>query len=254
MMNVKNAITRIPPENFSQGITTSNLGKPDYDLALKQHKAYCETLKNLGVNLIILEKDPDFPDSAFVEDTAVVNEKGAVITRPGDTRRRGEEKKIEKVLSKYRDIERIKKPGTVDGGDVLRIQNKYFIGLSQRTNKQGGEQLSEILKKNGYDSEFIPVKNMLHLKSGVNHLDMGVIIIRKEISNHTCFKNFHRITVNPQESYAANCIFVNGLVLMPAGFPDTHRKIKSFGFSTTLIQMSEFEKMDGGVSCLSIRF
>lgn len=253
-MNISKAIVRAPPGNFSQGITSSGLGRPDYDLALKQHRDYYQALKALGVKLIMLEKDSDFPDSSFVEDTAVVNEKCAVITRPGDTRRRGEEKKIEKVLSKYRDIERIKKPGTVDGGDVLRIHNKYYIGLSQRTNREGGKQLSRILKKYGYDAEFIPVKNMLHLKSGVNYLDRGVIIIREEMSDFTCFKNFHKITVNPQESYAANCIFVNGLVLMPAGFPETSKKTESAGFNIIELQMSEFEKMDGGVSCLSIRF
>ncbi|MFW6140728.1 MAG: dimethylarginine dimethylaminohydrolase family protein [Acidobacteriota bacterium] len=253
-MNVKNAITRIPPENFSQGITTSRLGKPDYDLALKQHKHYSQTLKSLGVNLIILEKDPDFPDSSFVEDTAVVNEKCAVITRPGDRRRQGEEKKAEKILSKFRKLEKIKKPGTVDGGDVLRIHNKYYIGLSQRTNREGGKQLSEILKKYGYDSEFIPVKNMLHLKSGINYLERGVIVIREEISYLSWFQNFHKITVNPEESYAANCIFINGTVLIPTGFPETSRKLKSKGFKVVELPMSEFEKMDGGVSCLSIRF
>jgi len=253
-MKLSKAIVRIPPENFSQGITTSGLGKPDYDLALKQHKNYCQALTKCGVNLITLDKDPDFPDSAFVEDTAVVNEKCAVITRPGNVRRRGEEKKIKKVLSQYRKIETIKKPGTVDGGDVLRIKNKYFIGLSQRTNQQGGEQLKEMLKKHGFDSEFIPVDNMLHLKSGVNYLDRGVIMIREEISDLSCFEDFHKIKVSSRESYAANCVFVNGTVLIPVRFPDTHRKIISFGFSTTLLQMSEFEKMDGGVSCLSIRF
>ncbi|HZX10048.1 MAG TPA: arginine deiminase family protein [Acidobacteriota bacterium] len=253
-MNISKAIVRVPPENFSQGITTSGLGKPDYELTLKHHKEYCQALKNCGLNLIILEKDPDFPDSAFVEDTAVVNEKCAVITRPGDMRRRGEEKKIEKVLSKYRDIERIKKPGTVDGGDVLRVHNKYYIGLSQRTNKEGGAQLSEILKKHGFESVFVKVSGMLHLKSGVNYLDRGVIIIREEISDLTYFKNLHKITVNPRESYAANCIFMNGLVFMPAGFPETSKKIESAGFNIIELQMSEFEKMDGGVSCLSIRF
>ncbi|HHF51882.1 MAG TPA: N(G),N(G)-dimethylarginine dimethylaminohydrolase, partial [Candidatus Aminicenantes bacterium] len=156
-MSVSKAVVRIPPENFSQGITSSGLGKPDYALALKQHDDYCQALKDFGVHLIILEKDTEFPDSAFVEDTAVVNEKCAVITRPGDTRRRGEEAKIKKVLSRYRNTECIKEPGTVDGGDVLRIEDKYYIGLSQRTNRQGGEQLSKILKKYGYDSVFIEV-------------------------------------------------------------------------------------------------
>ncbi len=253
-MNVTKAIVRIPPENFSQGITTANLGKPNYDLALKQHEDYCQTLKSLGVSLVILEKDPDFPDSCFVEDTAVVNEKCAVITRPGDERRRGEERQIEKVLSKYRRIERIQKPGTVDGGDVLRIQNTYYIGFSQRTNKQGGKQLNEILEKYGYGSEFIPVKKMLHLKSGVNTLERGVIIIREEISDLTFFEKFHKIKVNSRESYAANCIFVNGSVLMPADFPETFKKLKSEGFQVVELHMSEFEKMDGGVSCLSLRF
>jgi len=253
-MPLSKAIVRIPPENFSQGITSSGLGKPDYGLALNQHNDYCQALRDCGVNLIILEKDTDFPDSTFVEDTAVVNEKCAVITRPGDTRRRGEEAKIKEALSKYRNTERIKEPGTVDGGDVLRIEDKYYIGLSQRTNRQGGDQLSEILKKYGYDSVFIKVTNMLHLKSGVNYLDKGVILIRQEIASLSCFKTFHKITVSPQESYAANCIFVNSSVLIPSGFPDTYKKIKSEGFNIRALNMSEFEKMDGGVSCLSIRF
>jgi dimethylargininase len=253
-MIINKAIVRIPPENFSKGITTSSLGKPDYKLALKQHEDYCQTLKKCGLDLIFLEKDPDFPDSCFVEDTAVVNEKCAVITRSGHMRRRGEELKIKKVLLKYRKIEVIQEPGTLDGGDVLRIDNKYYIGLSQRTNQEGGKQLSEILKKYDYESEFLPVKNMLHLKSGVNYLERGVIVIREEISGLSCFKNFHKIVVNPRESYAANCIFINGSVLVPADFPETLYQIKSAGFPILDLQMSEFEKMDGGVSCLSIPF
>ncbi|MBD3413359.1 MAG: N(G),N(G)-dimethylarginine dimethylaminohydrolase [Candidatus Aminicenantes bacterium] len=253
-MQISHAIVRPPPENFSQGITSSGLGKPDYNLALKQHQEYCEALKNSGVNLTVLKQDPEFPDSCFVEDTAVVNERCAVITRPGDKRRRGEEIKIKQVLSSYRKLESIQKPGTVDGGDVLRIHNTYFIGLSQRTNQEGAQQLKEKLMKYSYGSEFIPVRDMLHLKSGVNYLDRDVVVIRKELSSLRFFTSFRKITVSPQEAYAANCIFVNGTVLMPSNFPETLRKIKSQGFEVIELQMSEFEKMDGGVSCLSIRF
>ena len=253
-MPISKAVVRIPPENFSQGITSSGLGKPEYGLGLKQYNDYCQALKDCGVHLIILEEDPGFPDSAFVEDTAVVNEKCAVITRPGDRRRRGEEAKIKEVLSEHRNIERIKAPGTVDGGDILRTEDKYYIGLSQRTNRHGGDQLSKILEKYGFDSVFIKVTHMLHLKSGVSYLDKGVILIQNEMSTLPCFKSFRKITVSPQESYAANCISVNGLVLMPAGFPDTFKKVKSEGFNIMALNMSEFEKMDGGLSCLSIRF
>ncbi len=129
------AIVRRPGRNFAEGITTSNLGKPDFEKALEQHSAYCNALTGCGLELIVLEADERYPDGCFVEDTAIVTSEVAVITRPGAASRMGEEAEISETLSEFRKIETIKFPGTLDGGDVLRAENHFFIGISGRTNR-----------------------------------------------------------------------------------------------------------------------
>ena len=161
------AIVRRPGRNFASGITTSNLGKPDFNKALEQHAAYCNALIRCGVELTVLEADERFPDGCFVEDTAVVTSGVAVISRPGADTRRGEEEEIARVLAGFGHIESITAPGTLEGGDVLRADNHYFIGISERTNKEGASQLSAILSKYGFTSSFIRVEAGLHLKSDI---------------------------------------------------------------------------------------
>jgi len=248
------AIVRIPGENFSQGISTSDLGKPNYCLALEQHHTLCKSLKECGLKLIVLEPDLEFPDSTFVEDTAIVTEKCAVITRPGDKRRRGEEERIKKELSRHRKIEAIHKPGTVDGGDILRVKEHFYIGLSARTNPAGGNQLGDILRKYGYSSSMVQIDKMLHLKSGVNFLDQNNLVIWEELEHLSEFKGFNTISVISGEKYAANCMLINNRVLIPAGFPDIKIKLEARKYKVVELEVSEFEKMDGGLTCLSIRF
>lgn len=248
------AIVRTPGENFGQGITTSVLGKPNYRLALEQHHTYCESLKECGLELIVLEPDLDFPDSTFVEDTAIVTERCAVITRPGDKRRRGEEERIKKELSGHRKIEVIYEPGTVDGGDVLRVKEHFYIGLSTRTNSVGGNQLGDILRKYAYSSSMVQIDKMLHLKSGVNFLDQNNLVIWEELKHLPEFNGFDIISVISGEKYAANCLLINNRVLIPAGFPDVKEKLEDRKYQVLELDVSEFEKMDGGLTCLSIRF
>ena len=143
------ALTRKPGRNFIQGLTTANLGPPDYELILKQHACYVDALKTIGIEVIELGPQPDYPDAHFVEDTAVVIPEVAVITRPGAAARQGEEESIAEVLRQYREIEHIQAPGTLDGGDVLMIGNHFFIGISERTNPEGAKQLGGILEKYG---------------------------------------------------------------------------------------------------------
>ena len=164
------ALVRRPGRNFANGITTSNLGKPDFEKALEQHAAYCNALERCGVELTLLEADERYPDGCFVEDTAVVNSKVAVITNPGAVARRGEEAEISRVLSGFRALETIQFPGTLEGGDILRAENHYYIGLSGRTNREGARQLSAILSKYGFTSTEITVDAGLHLKSDIAYL------------------------------------------------------------------------------------
>lgn len=246
------AIVRKPGRNFAQGITSANLGKPDYPTALSQHEHYCEALRTYGLELTLLEPDLDYPDGCFVEDVAVITEKCAIITRPGDKSRQGEEKKIEDILAQYMKIERIVSPGTVDGGDILRMEDHFYIGLSQRTNQQGAHQLKSILENHGYAASTIPVKGILHLQTGATYIGRNHVVAIPEFAD--AFKGFRVIEADKEEAYAANCLSVNDFLLMPAGFAKTKQKILKSGYQIMEIEMSEFRKMDGGLTCLSLMF
>ena len=246
-------ITRKPCKNFVAGITSSNLGKPDYSLMLQQHHTYVDTLNNLGLQVTELEALDDYPDAHFVEDTAVVVPEIAIIARPGAKSRRGEEITIEGELAKYKNIEKIKAPGTVDGGDVLITGKKVYIGISERTNQEGANQLSEILKKFGYDSTYISVTKGLHLKSDVNYIGKNTVLM-KDIFDTQDFKSYNRIIVKPEESYAANSLLVNDTLIIPKGFADTKLRLLEAEFDVIELDMSESQKMDGGLTCFSLRF
>lgn len=253
-MYFSNAIVRTPGSNFCEGITTAHLGKPDFQKALKQHAEYVNALETCNVAVTTLPPLSQFPDSVFVEDTAVVTEKCAVICRPGAQTRQGEEKSIEKILNNYRTIEYITPPGTLEGGDVLRAEDHFYIGLSSRTNKEGAGQLVGILKKYGYSGSAVSLKHLLHLKTGIAYIGKSIFLTAGELIHHPEFKNRENILVEDKEAYAANAIAVNGSVLIPSGFPLTRKNIESAGFPVIELDVSEFQKMDGGLSCLSLRF
>lgn len=248
------AIVRIPAENFDQGISSSELGSPEYLKTLEQHSSYCEALRKCGLDLILLDQDPRHPDSTFVEDTAIVTPSLAIIARPGDPRRAGEEDEIEQVLEDHRKIEKINPPGHIDGGDILHVGPHFFIGISERSDQEGAFQLQSILSKYGYTSSKINVGNMLHLKSGINHLGGNLLIVREELSDCKELEGFEKLLVTPDENYAANCVLINNYLIIPKGFPGTREKLLQKGFTLIELDMSEFQKMDGGLSCLSLRF
>lgn len=248
------AIVRKPAETYANGITTSNLGKPNYNLTLKQHEAYCEALVKCGLELIVLEADPRYPDSCFVEDTAIVTKEFGVISRPGDERRLGEEIEIEKVLKPLMKLHHITAPATLDGGDVMQADNRFYIGVSKRTNLAGAKQLTEIVKQYNYDAYSIPVCSLLHFKTGVNYLGDNNLLIHKEFCSQDDFKSFNGIYIDENEEYAANSLRINDYVLVPKGFPNTKKSIEELGYKIIELELSEFQKMDGGLSCLSIRF
>lgn len=250
------AIIRKPGRNFSEGITTAGIGKPDFNKALRQHEKYCEALIRCGLEVTILEADDKYPDGCFVEDTAVVTEKTAIITRPGAESRQGEESETGRILSFLMPTEIIRNPGTLDGGDVMRAENHFFIGISGRTNREGSHQLSQFLSEYGYSSSEIIVGPGLHLKTGITYMDKGNFIATREFALKISgkFPDSNIILVDKDEAYAANCLLINDFLLMPAGFPKTKRKIAGSGYRIIEVDVSEFRKMDGGLTCLSLLF
>ncbi len=248
------ALTRKPCRNFFQGLTTANLGPPDYELILKQHASYVDALKTIGIDVIELGPQPDYPDAHFVEDTAVVMPEVAVIARPGAASRQGEEESIADVLRQYREIEHIQNPGTLDGGDVLMIGNHFFIGISERTNLEGAKQLGRILEKYGKTWTSIQVGAGLHFKSSVNYCGKNSILVTQNFANHDALDGYDKIVVDKEEEYSANTLWINDHLLMPRGFPNTKVKLKSLGLPVIELDVSEMQKMDGGLTCLSIRF
>jgi len=252
------AIVRPPGANYATGLTTVDLGAPDLERALKQHKAYCQTLESCGLNIVRLATDEDYPDSTFVEDTAILTARGAVITRPGAPSRRNETDNIAPVIRDYfRDIHLIEEPGTVDGGDVCEAGEHFFIGVSLRTNEHGARQLAGILESFGYSSSLIDIRgvsNILHLKSGLAYLGGKRLVLIEALRGFKEFSGYDLVCLDSSEDYAANCLDINGKVLIADGFPATKRELEHMGYQTIALDMSEFQKMDGGLSCLSLRF
>ena len=252
------AIVRPPGSNFTTGLTSVDLGSPDLKRALEQHEAYCNALETCGLEIIRLAPDEEHPDSTFVEDTAVLTPRGAVITRPGAAARQGEIKSIEPALREhFADFQFIREPGTVDGGDVCDAGEHFFIGISERTNEEGAEQLARVLESFGYDSSLIDIRgtsNILHLKSGLACLGGKRLVIIDAFRDFEELSGYDVVFVNKAEEYAANCLQINSKVLVAAGFNDTNTALEQLGYQTIALDMSEFQKMDGGLSCLSLRF
>jgi dimethylargininase len=251
----KKTIVKKPGESYINGLTTSNLGRPDYEKALQQHEAYIGALKTCGVEVTILPSNAAFPDSTFVEDTAVLTSKFAVISNPGAPSRNEEIHEMEPELkTHYENLYYIKSPGTLDGGDILQIDTHFYIGLSARTNLNGAEQLKQILELEKYEATIVQLDKFFHLKTGISYIGNQTIVVAGEFIDHPDFQSYKKIIVPHEEEYAANCIRVNDYVIIPAGYPITKQKIKEAGYQTIELDMSEFRKLDGGLSCLSLRF
>jgi dimethylargininase len=257
-MQFKYAITRLPAQTFAHGLTSSGEGKPSVEMALDQHRRYCDALRSCGLTVDILEPTPEYPDSTFVEDTAILAARVAIITRPGAPSRLGEIEPIRKAILEYRaEVVQIIAPGSVDGGDVCQADEHFFIGLSARTNAEGARQLSSILHAHGYTSSSVDIRGqgrLLHLKSGIAYLGSKRLVIDPELSALSAFQSYELIEVPSAEVYAANCVHINDRVLIPAGYPKITKVLESLGYTSLILEVSEFRKMDGGLSCLSLRF
>jgi dimethylargininase len=255
---LKRAIVRPPAGNFANGLTTARLGVPDLDSALAQHEKYCEALENCGLELMRLPADPLYPDSTFVEDTAVLTPRMAVVTRPGAESREGEVNSMRAVLAQFfAELRSIEPPGTLDGGDVCEAEDHFFIGISHRTNEAGARQLAECLVEKGFTANLVDVRatpGILHLKSGIASLGGNRLAAIEALADREEFRGFEIVRVPPGEEYAANCVRANDTLLIPAGFPAIEAKLRGLGYTAHALEMSEFRKMDGGLSCLSLRF
>jgi dimethylargininase len=252
------AIVKEPCANFAAGLTNADLGNPDPEIVLRQHQAYCDALASRGLELIRLPPDDEYPDSTFVEDTALLTDRGAVLTRPGADSRRGEVESIAPVVRSYfRHVYSIEEPGTLDAGDVCEAGEHFFIGISGRTNEHGARQLAGFLNSFGYSSSLIDIRglsNILHLKSGLAYLSGKRLVVIEALRNVPEFSGYDLICLDSSEEYAANCLSLNGSILLASGFAKTKRELELRGYPTISLEMSEFQKMDGGLSCLSLRF
>lgn len=254
----KNCIVRKPAKAMVEGITSApELGQPNYELALKQHATYIEALKQCGVKVTVLDALEQYPDSCFVEDPAVITSKCAIITNPGANSRNGEKNEILPTIKKFFSddkIEYIKAPGTLEGGDVMMVGDHFYVGRSARTNEEGIKQFVAILEKYGLTGSEVPLEEVLHLKTGVNYIENNNMLVSGEFITKPDFAKYNKITIPENEAYAANCIWMNGKVIVPEGYPTVEKAVKNAGYEVILVDTSEYRKLDGGLSCLSLRF
>jgi dimethylargininase len=251
------AIVCPPCATFARGLTTSRQGPPDLDRARSQHRAYVEALERCGMRVIALPPDDEHPDSTFVEDTAVLARGIAVVTRPGAASRRGEVVVARRALETLMpDVRVIEPPGTMDGGDVCGVGHHFLIGISTRTNEEGARQLAQHLADVGCTWGLVHLEDaptLLHLKSGLASLGERRVGVVDALLDHPALAEFERIRVDREEMEGANCVRVGDRLLIPAGCPRWAERLSSLGYDLIVLDVSEFQKMDGGLSCLSLR-
>ncbi len=249
---MKHALVREPGRNFPDCISSHPLWHTiNIDNARQQHQNYCETLEELGLEVIRLPRLDKHPDSCFVEDTAIIFKDKAFIARLCAESRRGEENSVEDVLSQYKKTKRAVSPATVEGGDIVNVYDKIICGITKRTNMNGATQLAGWLS---VKVETLVDPFLLHLKSHVSYLGKNIIVSTKDLANETLLSNFKVLVVPDNEKFAANCLAVDGTVLIPINSPNTQALIRDVGFTVLPINISEFQKCDGAITCLSILF
>lgn len=226
----------------------------DYETACAQHDEYLAALRSLGLEIQALPAEPDLPDSVFVEDTAIVLDECALITRPGADSRKPETGSIARALAPYRTLFQIQSPGTVDGGDVLRLNQTLYVGLSTRTNVDAVRQMREALAPFGYDLRTARVTGCLHLKSAVTQVSADTLLINPDWAQKSDFPGWDFIETDPREPFAANALLVGDRLVYPSGYPRTRTRLEAAGLDLILVNASELAKAEGGVTCCSLIF
>jgi dimethylargininase len=226
----------------------------DLGTAQQQHRAYERLLEKLGARLISLPAEPTLPDSMFVEDPAIVLDELAVIFPLGTESRRPEAAALAQALSNFRKLEYVSLPGTLEGGDVLRIGRKLYVGLTRRSNAEGICQLAAILKPYGYEVIAVPVTGCLHLKSAVTYLGRDTLLANRAWFDTAPLAEFDWLDVDPAEPHSANALALGGTVIFPASFPRTRARIEARGFHVTPLDIAELQKAESGLTCSSLLF
>ncbi len=248
----KHALVRVPGESYSQCISCHPMRHTiDLKRARRQHEAYRNTLRELGLEVIQLPRDDQHPDACFVEDTAVVHDGRALICRPAKTSRRGEVGTVEDFLRRHLSVRRATAPATVEGGDVIHLPDKLVAGLSERTNLAGIRQMKKYL---GVEVLTVKEPKMLHLKSHMTYLGNGFLITTRRFAELEVTHGFDVLVVPDNEEYAANTLAVGETVIMSKGRPRTMALVKEAGFDVIALDTSGFEKCDGALTCLSLMF
>jgi len=226
----------------------------DMARAKEQHRAYERTLESLGAHVVSLPAEPELPDSMFVEDPAIVLDELAVIFPLGTATRRAEAESLARELGRYRKLARVELPGTVEGGDVLRIGRELYVGRSRRTNAEGIRQLAAIAGPRGYEVISVAVNGCLHLKSAVTYLGERKLVANRAWFDAAAFAGYEWVDVAPEEPHAANALEMGGAVIFPAAFPRTRERIEKCGFRVISLDISELQKAESGLTCSSLIF
>jgi len=249
------ALTRAVSPSITRCELTHREREPiDVSLAALQHARYEAALAALGCTVQRLPPEPDLPDAVFVEDTAVVFDECAVIARPGAASRRPETRSVATALCRYRPLYRIDAPGTLDGGDVLRVGRRVYVGISSRTNLGGARQLDELLAPAGYSVECVAVRGCLHLKSAATALDGDEVLLNPASADPSAFGRLKWIAAAPEERFAANTLCIGRKVLCQANAPRTRERLETSGYEVIEVDASEMAKAEGGLTCCSLLF
>lgn len=263
--NFTHAIVRRPCRRVIEGITTNpQLGTPDYELALRQHDDYVGALQQAGVEVTVLPALDDYPDSVFVEDTCVITPKGVVVDIPATPSRHDEAELMLPTLHEFfaeEQIKRLTDPATLEGGDVMMVDDTYYVGHSQRTNQAGFDQFTTFLSEWGYTTVQVPVEHILHLKTGGTYVEDGNLLVSGEFKTSPAYRQGQFVQVfevPDEEAYGADCVRINDKVIMAAGYPVVEAQLRAwgeeYGYDVITVDMSEYRKIDGSITCLSLRW
>lgn len=253
-MRVTHAICRRPGASVADGLTTVDEGRPDPERTCAQFDAYVAALRALGATVDVLDPLDDHPDAHYVEDVAVITPDAVVLTRPGAPQRRAEVEAIAGDLAARAPVIPLPGDGTLDGGDVLRLGDTFYVGRSARTDAAGAAAFAALVHERDFACVEVPVPAGLHLKSSVNALDDETVILTADFADAPAFAALRRLVVASEETYAACALRVNDGVIVPAGSPRTRAGIEALGLAVHEVDTSEFRKTDGGLTCLSLRF